>query len=207
MSIVDKYIISTDGKTRHDYADICGKVDFITDIAKRKDVIDYKIKAWEMCDRHGTISILDKYINDIYISTLIEAGMYEHVLTYIVNYSAIDFIKAIYTDKLNNILSVINKESELYNKNLVNRIMTKKIDAQMVALMEPQNLVPENWEDLIKKRELQKFKRENMATTNLYKCYKCGERKCSVIQLQIRSADEPMTNRITCLVCKNKWDR
>ena len=46
-----------------------------------------------------------------------------------------------------------------------------------------------------------------MSYTDLYKCYKCKERKCKVIQLQTRSADEPMTNFITCLVCFNTFTK
>ena len=55
-----------------------------------------------------------------------------------------------------------------------------------------------------KKKE---YKKNNMAATNLYKCYKCGERKCQVMQMQTRSADEPMTNFVTCLVCHNNFKR
>lgn len=46
----------------------------------------------------------------------------------------------------------------------------------------------------------------------LYTCDNCGSKKTSFIQLQIRSADEPMTRYvfykfsfITCVQCKNKW--
>ena len=38
-----------------------------------------------------------------------------------------------------------------------------------------------------------------------FKCRKCGSNKCSYYQMQTRSADEPMTNFITCLNCVNNW--
>ena len=47
----------------------------------------------------------------------------------------------------------------------------------------------------------------NMATTDLYKCYKCGERKATSYQMQVRSADEPMTIFVTCLVCYNTFTK
>eukprot|EP01084_Bolivina_argentea_P100641 180634_1 len=43
------------------------------------------------------------------------------------------------------------------------------------------------------------------AMTDEYKCYKCGQRKCKYSQAQTRSADEPMTTFVTCLVCGNRW--
>ncbi|CAD25206.1 TRANSCRIPTION ELONGATION FACTOR SII [Encephalitozoon cuniculi GB-M1] len=42
------------------------------------------------------------------------------------------------------------------------------------------------------------------AETDIFKCSKCGERKCSYRQLQTRSGDEPMTTFVTC-ECGNKW--
>ncbi|ADM11304.1 transcription elongation factor S-II [Encephalitozoon intestinalis ATCC 50506] len=42
------------------------------------------------------------------------------------------------------------------------------------------------------------------AETDMFKCSKCGERKCSYRQLQTRSGDEPMTTFVTC-ECGNKW--
>lgn len=43
------------------------------------------------------------------------------------------------------------------------------------------------------------------ATTDLYVCYKCKERKCSYYELQTRSADEPMTKFIKCCNCGFEW--
>ena len=36
-------------------------------------------------------------------------------------------------------------------------------------------------------------------------CFKCKKRKCSYYQMQTRSADEPMTTFVTCLLCGNNW--
>ncbi len=43
------------------------------------------------------------------------------------------------------------------------------------------------------------------AATDIFKCGKCKQRKCSYYQMQTRSADEPMTTFVTCLVCDNRW--
>ena len=39
----------------------------------------------------------------------------------------------------------------------------------------------------------------------LFKCPKCKGNKTTYYSVQLRSADEPMTNFITCLDCKNRW--
>jgi len=43
------------------------------------------------------------------------------------------------------------------------------------------------------------------ATTDMYTCRKCREKKCSYYELQIRSADEPMTKFIKCCNCGYEW--
>ena len=46
---------------------------------------------------------------------------------------------------------------------------------------------------------------DTSAATNEFKCYKCKKRQCTYYQLQTRSADEPMTTFVTCLICGNRW--
>ncbi|KAK7282446.1 hypothetical protein RIF29_11223 [Crotalaria pallida] len=43
------------------------------------------------------------------------------------------------------------------------------------------------------------------ATTDQFKCGRCGQRKTTYYQMQTRSADEPMTTYVTCVVCNNRW--
>jgi len=46
---------------------------------------------------------------------------------------------------------------------------------------------------------------EQYASTDMFYCRKCQKRKCTYYQMQTRSADEPMTTFVTCLVCGNRW--
>ncbi|KAJ8441708.1 LOW QUALITY PROTEIN: hypothetical protein Cgig2_019095 [Carnegiea gigantea] len=48
-------------------------------------------------------------------------------------------------------------------------------------------------------------KEEEEGTTEQFKCGRCGQRKCTYYQLQTRSADEPMTTLVRCVVCYNRW--
>ncbi|XP_010529269.1 PREDICTED: transcription elongation factor TFIIS [Tarenaya hassleriana] len=43
------------------------------------------------------------------------------------------------------------------------------------------------------------------ATTDQFRCGRCGQRKCTYYQMQTRSADEPMTTYVTCVNCNNHW--
>jgi transcription elongation factor S-II len=43
------------------------------------------------------------------------------------------------------------------------------------------------------------------ASTDQFRCGKCGQRSCTYFQMQTRSADEPMTTFVTCTHCGNRW--
>ncbi|XP_028759112.1 transcription elongation factor TFIIS-like [Neltuma alba] len=43
------------------------------------------------------------------------------------------------------------------------------------------------------------------ATTDQFKCGKCGKRESIFHQMQTRSADEPMTTYVTCVSCNHHW--
>tara|TARA_B110000977_G_scaffold178745_1_gene236679 strand:- start:3319 stop:3750 length:432 start_codon:yes stop_codon:yes gene_type:complete len=42
-------------------------------------------------------------------------------------------------------------------------------------------------------------------TDGIFQCRVCGSKKTTYYSLQTRSADEPMTNFITCVNCKHRW--
>lgn len=64
----------------------------------------------------------------------------------------------------------------------------------------PQEMLPSNWT----KYEEEEVKQE-IATTDMFKCSRCKQRKCTYVQVQTRSADEPMTNFISCMNCGKQW--
>lgn len=56
------------------------------------------------------------------------------------------------------------------------------------------------------KKEMEKLKEEgDDEEEGMLECGKCKARTVSVIQVQTRSADEPMTCFCTCRACGNKW--
>jgi transcription elongation factor S-II len=73
---------------------------------------------------------------------------------------------------------------------MIENIETKKISAKNIAFEK------ETSEDTVDESEV---------TDGIFQCRKCGSKKTTYYSLQTRSADEPMTNFITCVHCKHRW--
>jgi transcription elongation factor S-II len=144
---------------------------------------------------------------DLKLAIGIEKGIFEFSLLHVyMNSLNWPFITAVYNDKLFDILvNLDTKNKHVNNKNLKINILDGKIKPEFVAFMSPEQLHPKRWSELILKIKNREDKENNMATTDLYKCKKCKERKCKVTQLQTRSSDEPVTTFVTCLVCYNTF--
>lgn len=66
-----------------------------------------------------------------------------------------------------------------------------------------------------RKGQVEKAQKESMhdavsakgaaATTDMFRCGRCKQRKTTYYQMQTRSADEPMTTFVTCVNCDNRW--
>ena len=80
---------------------------------------------------------------------------------------------------------------------LLEKIKNKTIPAKNIAGLTQQEIYPENWKVL----EFGDDKVEDGS----FQCKKCKSRKTTYYSLQTRSSDEPMTNFITCIECKNRW--
>ena len=84
---------------------------------------------------------------------------------------------------------------------ITNRLKTNShegIIPKEIAFLTPQELYPSFYAHT---KELSPEDVED----GLFQCKKCMSRKTTYYSLQTRSADEPMTNFITCVLCKNRW--
>jgi transcription elongation factor S-II len=155
----------------------------------------------------------DTILNNLRLSKVIEKGIY--------NYT-IDTAKSrnitrlwndrvfynLYMNKCISIYSNLSKDSYIQNNYLLKNILEKKIDPESVANLSVYDIFPDNWKDLMDKKSKMdelKYKLKPEAMTDQFKCRKCYSRSCSYYEVQTRSADEPMTQFITCLDCKNRW--
>lgn len=103
-----------------------------------------------------------------------------------------DLLQPIYETKLIEIKAALIKNSKL--------ITTDK-DANEIAFLSPAQLNNEKYQDLLKKKEISEYKKNNIKTSDAFKCSKCKKSKCEVTQKQIRAGDEPPTTFVSCLEC------
>jgi DNA-directed RNA polymerase subunit M/transcription elongation factor TFIIS len=98
---------------------------------------------------------------------------------------------------------IISQINDLYVDNRNNAININTIDEYLNQT--PQERCPKLWDAVIKKTEFIEEKKNNIYTTDIYECYKCHKRRCTIEIIQTRSADEPATTFVNCVVCGNHW--
>ena len=139
------------------------------------------------------IKILEKQI-----AKNIELSLYNFSKEYAESNDTPYLIESIYENKSNEIIAqILNKDS----KYLINSLKDKLIDPLMIAFMKPEELNPEKYEEIIKKREMEEYKKNNEVGSSVFTCKKCKKSNCKVTQKQTRSGDEPPTTYVTCLEC------
>ena len=142
-----------------------------------------------------TIKNLKKYVNKDFIET-VEKSILIFSNEYANMYEMPSFADSIYDTKLEEIINSLKNHPEL--------IKTKE-DAEKIAFLSPSELNPDNYEKLIKKKEIEEYKKNDVKSSSAFKCSKCKKSKCSVTQKQIRAGDEPATTFITCLECGHNF--
>ena len=116
--------------------------------------------------------------------------------------------KSLYLSRIRSIYSNIKSDSYIQNENFKSRILEDKISSENISNLSHIDIFPERWETLIKekmKKEKLRYELKPEAMTDMFKCRRCGSRSCTYYEMQTRSADEPMTQFITCLDCNNHW--
>lgn len=96
------------------------------------------------------------------------------------------------------------------NPDLRRRVLLGEVSPAELVGMAPEEMASDE-----RKRQNQQIKDKAIfecergapakATTDQFKCGRCGKRKTTYYQLQTRSADEPMTTFVTCVECNNHW--
>jgi DNA-directed RNA polymerase subunit M/transcription elongation factor TFIIS len=159
------------------------------------------------------VTMLNNEIKNIKLSKSIEKGIYN----YTIKLSKHKNIKRswnnlifnqLYISKVRSIYTNIKKDSYIQNESFLERIYNNEFDPEKIADLTIYDIFPDNWKTLIdnkSKRDKIKYELKPEAMTTLFKCRKCNSRETSYYELQTRSADEPMTQFITCLNCNNRW--
>jgi len=145
---------------------------------------------------------LDGHVNNL------EKGIFNWSIQYAKKYNIIhewsnEYFNIIYKNKVRSIGTNLSKKPEL-----IGDALTKKTLVQSIAFMTHMEMDPDIWNEIIqqcafnKQRELETTQ-ESM--TDAFECRKCHSRKTTYYQMQTRSADEPMTVFVSCLVCGCRW--
>ena len=157
--------------------------------------------------RSNIRSKLDEVLKNEKNSINLERGIFNFALSEAKNRKVIKkwdnpYFVQLYVDRLRSIFT------NLDNSVLLEQLNSGSIKAHTIAFMTHQELRPEKWDELItakSKRDQNKFENNMEAATDTFTCRKCKSNKCTYMQLQLRSADEPMTTFVTCLSCGNRW--
>jgi len=140
---------------------------------------------------------LGSILKDNTLGYKIESGLHEFSIEYSKNYNCpSEFINEVYKNKFNDIIHNLK-----LNDSLITRLVDNSIVPEELAYLEFDKLDPTYWTPIAKILKYREDKTNNIATTNMFTCGKCKESRCTVKQMQTRSADEPMTVFVTCTVC------
>lgn len=105
-------------------------------------------------------------------------------------------LDSIYETKIDNFKEIFSK-----NNYLQEQLKKKKIKAEDIIYMPPEELNPELYEDIVKKKKLEELRKNNQATTDAFTCKKCKCKKSIITEKQTRAGDEPATIYVTCTEC------
>lgn len=148
--------------------------------------------------------------NDIYLKLIkkfdkniakdIEESIYIFSKKYADDHETPFLIENIYDTKAEELLCSFDNDNLMF---IIKQIKNKNINPKNIAFIKQSDLNPKKFSEITNKKEIDRMRNENKSTTNAFECNKCKKNKCSVIEKQVRSADEPATLFITCLECGN----
>ena len=155
-----------------------------------------------MIDKKKRDEVFNKF-NKLFgpnISKDIEESIYTFSIDYAESNNTPFLLENIYISKAEELYCLLNSNLQL----TIKAINDKKIDPKKIANIRQNELnillSSKQYVDVIKKRELNMMLSEKKGS-NAFECKKCKKKKCSIIEKQVRSADEPATQFITCLEC------
>ena len=163
--------------------------------------------------RNKIVEKFDSLICDICKSRNVEKSIYNYIIKLSKNKNIErswnnDIFRNLYLSKVRSIFSNLKSDSYIQNKNFLTLVKNSEIDIKNIATMSVYDIFPENWKEILElksKKDKLKYELKPEAMTDAFKCRKCGSRSTSYYEVQTRSADEPMTQFITCLNCNNRW--
>jgi DNA-directed RNA polymerase subunit M/transcription elongation factor TFIIS len=154
-----------------------------------------------------TPSLTEEATNDL------EIGIYNWTIEYsndnriIKNWKNPRFHK-VYLEKARSVLSNLDKDAYINNTRLLQRLEEKEFTPHDIPFMKSEETFPELWKETIDaymKKYKNAYVQQDLPVTEMFRCSKCGKRKCTFYTMQTRSADEGETVFVNCLNCGKKF--
>jgi transcription elongation factor S-II len=163
--------------------------------------------------RNKYVGILTTSLEDETLCRRVEKQLYNACIRlagtrYIQREWANPVFKQLYISKLRTFYANITPDSYVSNPHFKHKVLSGKIKVEQLTDLSVYDIYPEHWSKLLDEkiqRDKLKYEMKPTAMTDQFKCRKCSSRSCSYYEVQTRSADEPMTQFISCLDCGNRW--
>lgn len=91
------------------------------------------------------------------------------------------------------------------NEELIPKLNTGEVTPDMLAFMTHAELWPEHWIGCEPGQKIIISQPSMELQESMLQCGKCKSKKIYHYEMQVRSADEPMTVFCTCLDCNKRW--
>jgi DNA-directed RNA polymerase subunit M/transcription elongation factor TFIIS len=193
-------------------------------MSKIKSKVEDDVKALdEKSLRKNMLDRLRKCFRKAKYGNILERGCYNYAIDYCdANNMGSDMVLSVYQErsvdmemcckdivfaervmagdfKISNIAKDTSSSSDSNNE------FSRYVEAENIPYLQIHQLDSERWGPLIARKRMREDKMNNASTTDRFKCAKCKHRKSTVWMMQTRSADEPMTTFVRCLVCSHTF--
>lgn len=144
---------------------------------------------------------LKKHFRDAILEK-VEEGIYDYTHQYCANvdptfYMATSIYKSVSNEIIFNFDDADNYTAIKIKKDIKN----KTRDPYNIAFLKPEELNEDAWARIILRKNTTEDKLKNLPTMEWKPCKRCKCTSYSYLQLQIRSADEPITTFYICKEC------
>lgn len=155
--------------------------------------------------------------NTNYLSRKIEMGIYNYSINYCNDKNIYPiwnnkYFNDVYLSKCRNLYTNIDSNSYVNNKELNEMIIKNKVKPEEVAFMDRTEMFKSLWKPILDEKSIKSQIIKNSASGCVTDRYRCPSKACGVynanyVEVQTRSADEPMTIFLTCVECGTQWKR
>ena len=143
----------------------------------------------------------------------LEVGVYNYAISYAsenkipLNWYS-ELFQEVYLAKARNVATNLKSDSYVGNQNLLTRMSDKEFLPHALPFMTNDQVYPAAWKQILDRAMMRNkvaYEVTQVSMSDQIKCGKCKKNKVSYIELQLRSADEPMSQLCTCLICGHRW--